>query len=302
MEIRIPHQVVYETPDAVPVADVIESLRGVQQLFDQMPPLLEGCFRGLTIERIELSVQQISQESPLKEIFWAAIFFTFQKDLEKEVPDFLEKLGAPVAVHDYDTLVTVIFCLMLFYGVDLLYRHAVKIGGDSKIRRHLDGLVTEVAQRCGVSEDRIRMLLEERYGKGRVRQLMGSAIRVFHPSRRQKNSGMLVGHRRIEPEVVAEIPNDLKLLEAESHDTTDEYTNVEIELHAQDVDRAKQGWAAVIPEVGPNRMRLQLYPPINPEDIYTKKHIRGDVLIVSRPSDEGTMEPYLAHLVRLQED
>jgi hypothetical protein len=75
--------------------------------------------------------------------------------------------------------------------------------------------------------------------------------------------------------------------------------NVRIELHAQDVDRAKAGWAAVIPEVSPNRLRMQIYPPLKPEDIYTKTEVIGDIILVSRQTESGNAEPYMFHLVRI---
>ena len=78
--IRIPHQVVYETPELASVSDVIEALRGTELLLLETGPILESLIPGLEISKITVSVEEISQRSPLNKIFWASIFITFQKD------------------------------------------------------------------------------------------------------------------------------------------------------------------------------------------------------------------------------
>jgi hypothetical protein len=104
VEIRVPHRILYEISDAAPVADVIESLLGAEALLQEIGPLLEGCIPGLHVEKIQVSVRSISQESPLKEIFWAALFITFQKDLEADVPKIVEDIFGVHVPDQYDTI------------------------------------------------------------------------------------------------------------------------------------------------------------------------------------------------------
>jgi hypothetical protein len=44
--------------------------------------------------------------------------------------------------------------------------------------------------------------------------------------------------------------SDTRLLDVDDPPATEPLENVRIELHAQDLDRAKSGWAAVIPTAG----------------------------------------------------
>jgi hypothetical protein len=64
MEIILPHQVIYQIAKSASVADVVDSLVGTEQLLRETLPLREGVVDGLTIERIQISVRDISQESP----------------------------------------------------------------------------------------------------------------------------------------------------------------------------------------------------------------------------------------------
>jgi transcription termination factor NusB len=267
MEIPLSHKVVYEIEEAVSVSEVVESLLGTERLLKDVGPILEDCVPGLTVERIDVYITKIGRESPLREMFFAALFLTFQKDLEREVPNVVEKLFGIDVSDDYDTIVTVVFCLLAFYGLDFLYRQSRKLSERSRIQDQLEGLVKEVAEQTSTTEQHIRASLEKRYSKNRIRNLAKAALRFVDPSRRHADASIRIGARVIESEIIAEIPKDVEVLDLEEEELTEPYSGVEIELHAQDIDRQKQGWAGVVKEITPKRLRIHLYPTIKPEEI-----------------------------------
>lgn len=297
-EYRLPHEIFYETDEPISVSDVIDSLLGTEEILTEMGPLLEACIPGISVEKIQISIKEISEGS-LREVVWVALFVAFQTDLEVEVPSLLEELFGTKVGHDYPVITTVFFLLLLFYGADFVYQRLSKMTEGSRIRAQLDGLVTEAAGHCKISEDKLRHVLEERYAKGRMRSLVRATLRVFRPSKQHGNSGFRVGGRRVEPRLVAEVPGDAQMLEYDEPPKTQALQDVAIELHAQDVDRTKQGWAAVIPSLSKQRMRMEIYPPIRPIDIYTRPTIRGDVMVVFRENAKGEQEPSICYLVRL---
>lgn len=299
-DIRIPHQVVYDVPESSAISDVIESLRATEQLFFEVAPLLEQLVPGVQVGGISVHLESLSQGSPLKEMFFAALFLTFQSDLERDVPPVIDQLTGVHLPHQYDTIVTVIFCLILFYGADFVYRQIVKAGGASRIAGQLDGLIKDVSGHLGVDETHVRGLLEKRYDKKRLPMLLKSAVQFFAPSKRQGNAPITIGRRRVDTDTVAEFPNDARIQDFDDQESTKMLENVEIELHAQDLDRARQGWAGVIRQVSPNRLRMDVFAPIKTEEIFGRKRIRGDVVIVSRREPDGTMEPYMFHLVQVR--
>lgn len=300
-EIQIPHRIVYDVPNAANIADVIESLVGTQRLLFEVGPLLEGLLPGLTIDRVEIHIQEISQQSPLKEVFWIALAATFQKDLEAEVPKLVDELFGTHTAGSYDTIVTVLFLLIFYYGVEFLISQIKKRIPDSKVRRQLNGLVAEVAQRCGLEEADVRRTLENRYQKTGIKRLAGNAMRVVMPSKRQGSAPIIIGDRTVPRESIEEIPADANIQEYEDEETSLPVQNVEIEIHAQDVDRSKRGWAGVLKGISPKRLRMEIFPPIKPEQIYTRQVVRGDVLVVSRRGSNGEFEPYMFHLIGMRD-
>jgi hypothetical protein len=124
-------------------------------------------------------------------------------------------------------------------------------------------------------------------------------LRFFRPSKSQGSVPIKVGERKFGKEVISEVPSDVTIAEFEDEEPSEEIKNVEIELHAQDIDRSKQGWAGVVPAVSKKRLRMEIYPTIKPEQIYTRPRVRGDVIVVSKRNEDGELEPYMFHLMKL---
>lgn len=301
VEYRIPHEVSYETDNLVSVSDVVESLLGIERVLKEIGPVLEICIPGIVVDKIDVSVHNISQNSPLSDGVIAAIFLTYQKDLEKEVPDVLDSLFSWKGGHEHPTIVTILFLVVLFYGADFAYKKVISAHKKSQIAIQLDGLISELAITCNTSEDKIRGFLEGRYGRGKGGSFIRACLRVFLPSKNHGNVAMRVERRRIEPKLIAEVPGAAQMLEFDEPPGTEPMQNVDIELHAQDKDRTKQGWAGVVPMVSKARLKMELYPPISPADIYTKEHIRGDIILVRKRKPNGDMEPSSFHLVRIHD-
>jgi hypothetical protein len=299
MEIRVPHQIVYEVTEPVPVSDLVASLLATERLLQDTGPLLQEFFPGLGVQKIAVSVGEISEGS-LKEMLFVALFIAFQRDLERDVPAAIGGLtGAPVP-GGYESIVTIIFCLLIFYGVDFVYAQVNKGARSKHIRKQLEDVSEELARETGLAQERITQVLEAKFGKSGLRVLASAAVKFFTVSKHANNAPVSISKRTVDKETVAEVPSEAQIEEANVPEIVQQFENVEIELHAQDVDRAKTGWAAVVPQVSPKRLRMELYPPIKPEDIYTKSRIQGDVAVVLQKKSDGSYKPTTIHLMKIR--
>jgi hypothetical protein len=211
MDIVAPHQIVFETNEPVPIADVVASILGAEQLFRDIGPLLEICVPGLTVEKINLSVRSISQESPLKEIFILGLIAQFQKDIEKDVPQVIEKLTGGHIPAEYNSLISLIFIILAFYGIDFIYTQVSHGAFSKRIREKFDDLTKELSKETGLSEEKISSVLQTKYGRSRARVLAHSALGLFSPSKRQRNAPVIIDQRRIESPTIADIPNEAQI-------------------------------------------------------------------------------------------
>ncbi|NMM45974.1 hypothetical protein HH303_15865 [Rhodospirillaceae bacterium KN72] len=301
MEIRVPHQVIYQTTGESSIDDVIVSLMGTRAAVREAGQLLEACFDGLKVETSTAQVRSITQESPLREVFFVSLMVGFQDGLETEIPEVLEKLFESQIPDQYDTIVTVCTLVILFYGADFLYRKYLKATETASVSKQLDGLISELSSLTGRSEDAIRAILKERYKGRRLVDLGRATANFFRPSKKQGNAAVKVGNTDVASSTVAEIPADFSDAAAKPEPTSESMEDVLIEVHAQDVDYANRGWAAVIPSVSSDRVRMKVFPPIKLEDVYNRGTLRGDIILISETVGDE-VRPVECHLVRLYDD
>jgi hypothetical protein len=299
MERHFLHDVRYEVPSETPLADIAYSILATEAVVRDIVPLLEECMPGVKVETIDLRLREISQHSPLRELFLVTLIVTFQEQLAKEVPVAVEKLFGRSLPDEFDATVTVLTLVIAFYSLDFLYRKVIDPSGSRKIKAQLDGLVRDLADQLRVGEEVIRSALKKRYTPNHLQRLAGLALKWLNPAKRGGAYRVVVGGRVIDAEVIAEIPSRTDLQLAAPDEISQEIPGVEIELHAQDMDAQKRGWAGVIKGVSEKRLKMELYPTIRPEDIYLRDRIKGDVLLQSRKKDGGQYAPYMFHLMRL---
>ncbi len=298
MDLLVPHSIEYEVTGPVTIDEIISTLQANADLIQEVGPLLERLVPGLTVERISLQVRQIESGS-LREVFFAALVVAFQEDLKKEVPPLIEKLFGTHIASEYNALLTISVLVLLFYGADFIYRATTKNLGAMKLKKQHQEMVHELSVTLGVSEKQIRDFFEERYGKpSRIKRLADATAKFFRPSRRQNNAPVKVGGKRIESDVVAEVPSDVQIEAIEKLQTSELVESVEIELHAKDKDREKSGWAGVIPSISTKRLRMLLNPPIEPEEVWGREVIVGDIMLVKEQKGD-VFEPVEFHLTRI---
>jgi hypothetical protein len=299
MRIEIPFEIRYETPNTVPIEDVIDGLISAKLLIEEGGYNLAHFVPGLQIEQVQVSIRSVTQESPLRELLLVALYAATQKDLEKEVPALFELVtGAPVP-EQFKTLLTLSVLVAVFYGISYAKDLITHISTDSAVKRQLSALVEDIAGRTGRTTDQIKKLLDERYKpKSKIKLLAGVAFKFFKPSKAQSNAPIQVNDHQISTEIVSDVPSNYayeKVLETESART---FSNVDLELHAQDKDKEASGWAAIPWGVSDKRLKMKLVDGVAPNELWRRDHIRGDIVVLYKRV--GTeLVPTEIHLTRV---
>lgn len=300
METPFTYEAEYPTTGLVPIREIAASLVANEKILLETIPLIEGVAPGLVIDAINVRMRSVTQESPLKQILVVTILATFQKDLEAEIPPLVGRL-LDTDVHGYEASITVLAVIIAIYGIDFVMKRINAGVGKPKVQQMLDGLIDDAAQLTNKTPEEIRAILESKYSKNKLREIGRAAIKAITPSKREGGLPAKFNNILLPAEVVSEIPSNDDLDEVEPDETFEHRDDVEIELHAQDKDRNKSGWAGVLKGISEKRLKMQLYPEIKPEDIFNKDVIRGDVLLVLRVKEDGSYYPHSFHLKNLRD-
>lgn len=271
----------YLTDEPVPIRDIIASLQGVETALNEAGKLLPALVKGLDVEKIEIRVQEISQHSPLREIFGVAIFLAFQEQLEEEVPQLFTDATGMIIPDRFDTVITVLAMIVVFYGAGALKDLVFGRGNEGAAEAQLDGLISELAIEMGTSEYQIRQVLKDRYAeKTMFRRLANATSRFFLPSKHQNSAPVEINNRHIPHDVVQDIPADFLVEDAAEQRPSRNFTGALIELHAQDRDHTGRGWAAVVDGVSHDRLRMKLMENVSADEVWRKDRILGDITVI----------------------
>jgi hypothetical protein len=301
MDALLPHQVRYDVAGHIPISVIAESLVANGKLAMEAAFLLEALIPGMVIERAEVSVRRISHESPLQQAFVVAVVAAFQKDVARDVPLIFTDITGLELPERYHTLLTVIVLMIAIYGISKAIERLFPARKTDRIEENFRNLTVVAGDLIQMPPAQIEATIRGRL-VDKKQTNMGMAIRNFFAPTIGKDGATIVGGgSEISSPALAQIPNFFTADAGTQGDVIDTKfeNNQRVVIHAMDRDRSKLGWAGHIPDLFNERVPMKLDKSIDPESLFTKTEITGDVLIVYDVNDDGEKTPHEFHLLRI---
>lgn len=303
-EVRLPHAIYYPDSHDVSLSDVAATLLAHERLLPVVTETLEILVPGLTVESRQIILDRI-QKSSLTEAFFIALFVAFQEDLETEVPALIESITGLTVSDRYDTLVTVLFMVALYYGTTKLFRGG-KRGGDTATPVTING---DYATYVGIAADQlqstpseVRAAVEKAVGRKRLASVQRAAIDLFRPAKRGGNGRILPrGLPPISAQSVADFPDALALADLEDDVVPVHLPRARLSIRATDRDKSDKGWAAKVEteDLKTRRLPLRLAPGIDPDALAEMNEPEVEAILESRVRDDGSTKPLRIHVMRV---
>lgn len=295
----LPFEIMYKTVGRTSVSDLILALQATETVLNDAIGLIPSFIDGLEIQDASISVRIIRQESPLRELFLVSMFLVYQDELEAVVPPLVKNSLRLSISEKYDTLITVAFLTVVFYGAGMAVDVVKKTSADSLPRQKFEELINVLAVEVGKPADEIRKIIESKFLKpSAAKRLIRSAKDVFAPSKKDQNAPVVFDRDLISSDLVREIPYAGDADKERDFDRYRPYTGVDLEIHAQDRDRASTGWAEIADGVSKRRLKLKVLDPVSPADLWGQDRVNADIVVVSKLTSEGYI-PSEIHLSRI---
>lgn len=292
MEIKLYHSLEYTTKGVVPVHLVADSLLANERLIHESLRLLEGIDRNLHITGI-VSVENLSNASPLRELLAIAVFLEYQEDLEKQVSDVMQILTGHVGSN---TIVTVLVFLVAIYIIDAAIERFMPSKSSKAIKAEYEEKKLLVSRLLNISPEKLDEIVNKQFCEGKQKSLFGRVIRFFAPAKIEPNTKILSNNDIvISAEAIQEIPTNIDFSRVDENNSYD-LDAAMIEIHRADRDENKHGWRAVIRAVSEKKVRMELDSRISPDALYGKKRLLGDVTVIEKLQDHGDYEVKVYYL------
>ncbi len=301
MQIKLYHSLAYTTNGLVPVHLVAKSLLANERLIHESLRILEGLETGFQISSVQISVAKLSNESPLKEFMAIALIGAYQHDLEKEVPQLIQTLTGHHIPDGQATVVTVLVFLVALYLIDAAIERLMPGKSVKAIKAEYEEKIHLAAKMLSLAPERIEEVICARFDNGRNKSLVNKVYDFFSPAKIESGTEIVAGKDvSIKTAAIQEIPStlDVEQLEAANSYPLDAAV---IEIHRADRDENKHGWRAIIQDVSDKKIRMELDPSINPDELYGKKIFRGNVMVIEELQDGGDYQIKAYNLLRVIE-
>jgi hypothetical protein len=229
----------------------------------------------------------------------------FQGDLKREVPKLIEGITGLHLDPQYSTIVTVVFFLVLLYGLDWAREFFKKLISKadgttppSLIIENYGTIVNISGGLFGLPPSEIAGAIERSIPPNQRRSLAKAAVNFVRPAKHERGAAITGAGLKITPEAIDESPSALDIaLEDDDEEQSDPYRKAKIILHAYDIDHVSSGWAGHIEGIWDKRIRIKLSPTIQPGTLFGRESVIADIILVSKKRSDGTYVPTLIHLI-----
>jgi hypothetical protein len=228
------------------------------------------------------------------------------RNLKKISPAIIKELSGYTVPEHYNSLITVLVMMIAIYGIskvlEILFPERKKTELDENYR----SLTVIAGDIISASPETIDAAIRGRFSGKKPNQLASFVKGFFAPAEGHPDTKIVStnGRAQISSKALQEIPL-LSIPDVpETQETTDNVfeNDKRIVIHAMDMDRSKSGWAGHMPDLFDDRVPMKLDKTIDPQSLFAKRQIRGDVLIGYDVDEAGKRTPREIHLLRIKDE
>lgn len=262
--VDINHRIYYNTKNPIPVKEAIIALQGLQGVLIAFPEALRG-ISGVEIEGCEFLIESIEAGSLTEHILIKVLFKN-----KENMDAFLERIGENKVVKS--VVISAIMGGLVVYGIGLVTSKAPT----PNITANNNTIINIGAGEVNMTPDQFTAVV--RAAVGDKKAAAEGALRFIAPAKLDPGSGIEFGDGQvsISPQALAEAPSKIEL---QANERMEEFSNVELQIRAANLDSKKTGWAG---RLGGrvDRLPIELDPSVAEADLFGKASVMVDAAVI----------------------
>lgn len=274
------HEFFYSNKQPVPLGEIAESLLALERIAKISPKVLEELTK-VSIERVEVYVEELHSGSLLEKV---AIRFFFQDEagLNAFVDKVKDKVGPPGMSRN--VLIGAVLLALVGYG-SWLAAKTTNVPSQTSIEANNNVIINIGAESAGMTADTFKAIVEAAVSDKKA--LAEQSVKFIKAARADPAASIRMDgsdKMSIPAEVIAATP---VAVEFKKQDKTEQLPDVDLHIRATNLDSRKTGWAGLIPGKIDRRIRLQIDPSVEIEDVAGKFSLRANVVVFHKLDKDG---------------
>lgn len=279
------HELNYSNKEPVPIADIVDSLLGMERIIKNLNPAISGMLGGdVAIGEIRVFITEIRQGSIIKDFAIDIVFGGEEeyKEFRKKIQKLRKKGVDGLSETEQQILKKTIGYLIaaaLGTGAVLLATTADGTSASSDVLSHNTTIINFGAMEFGMKPEEIKKIIDSSIQN--KKQLAGDTAKVMKPARNEEGASLTIDDNAtisFTGKVIRELPDHYE--EPKPKEKVVDYQNADLVIFASDRDKHTSGWAGIITNVVQKRVNISLDKNLKPDSIHGRTRVKADVSVI----------------------
>lgn len=282
----------YDTKNLISATSLAESLKSYDALVRRSSVVI-GRALGVRVKETEIFVTEISIGSYQDTLLYRLICGKGRAGEKK-----FEEIRKAIGLKNMDTKKII---ALLIAGAVLYTAWQFIPEKKTPETIHIENSFNNIGTELGLSRDDLFRL----YGSSfkNPEELKKIVSRLTHPGDVVHEGSMTFdkdGTVKVDANALAVIPSGY--VSNEGEEPFKDFTSIELEIRAVDLDRPDAGWAGIIPSVSEKRLPVAVAEDISPAAVPVGRIFEGDVTVIYRITAKGERMPKRYMLRHIHEE
>ena len=299
MEVIVNQQIYYSNKEWVPIGEIADSLLALEKLIKSSPDVIEQIFPGVLVQRVDVYINELRSDSIWEDLVVKFIFGS-QENFDEQISNFRKKIGMEFLDKHPNVLGAIIGAMILGSGLAIYDSMQDKEPEKATIEANNNTIINIGAGEIEFDADELKAIIKGAIAKNP--EISEAAVDVVKPAKRDPEAQIVINNHEglsISPGSITAMPKEKP--QEEETEVIEDFENLELEIRATDLDSTKRGWAAVPVDLTDKRVRLQLDPTIDPEELLKRRSVVGSATVIFLQKGEKKV-PKLVFLRSVQEE
>lgn len=269
------YEIKYTNRNPVPIPEIIESLKAIEDLIHRTPPFMEKAF-GAEVDGISVYVDTLYSGS-LVERFLVRFVFKDEENYNK-AKEVINGMVDKSDVLKY--LLAATMGGMIAYGALQAIEPGAPSSAISAYNNTITNSIVNIGGQANFTEKDVQALFD---GLKDKKGLAKSSINAVKPAKLDSSANIEIIELEgldIEREFIDQVPAEYS--PPIPKEKTEFYDDVRVIIYASDRDKTDSSWAGIVPNIVDKRVRFTLADGVDPVKIHGHTRVIADISVTSR--------------------